>query len=104
MTRKRFVKLCMAKGYSRNEANLMASEVIGDGTEYDSAYCEALLYAIVPAAVEAARRAVEKLTEEIARAIPTICEAIAAAIPQIIEAAKNIQRQIEEMTDGIIDA
>lgn len=28
MTRKRFIKLCMARGYSRNEANALAREDI----------------------------------------------------------------------------
>lgn len=35
MTRKRFIKLCMSKGYSRNRAVEFADDVIADGMSYD---------------------------------------------------------------------
>ena len=104
MTRERFVKLCMARGYSRNEANLMASAAVSGGRDYEHAYTCVLINDGYPEAVEAAQRAIKELVEAVNRLIPTICEAISVAIPQIIETAKNIQRQREEMTDGIIDA
>lgn len=34
MTRKRFVKLLMAQGYSRNAANFCAAAVVADGGSY----------------------------------------------------------------------
>ena len=38
MTRKRFVKLLMAQGYSRNEANLYATRARVLGHSYETAY------------------------------------------------------------------
>ena len=38
MTRKRFVKLLMADGYSRNEANKLATDVQYCGLSYSTAY------------------------------------------------------------------
>lgn len=38
MTRKRFVKLLMAAGYDRNEANAAAVDVRSRGIEYRTAY------------------------------------------------------------------
>ena len=35
MTRKRFVKLLMADGYSRNKANSIAVETVADGDTYE---------------------------------------------------------------------
>lgn len=60
MTRKRFVKLCMARGYSRNEANEMAREGIGTcgsyselfvimlmcSSDFHKEFCEAVQYAV----------------------------------------------------------
>lgn len=38
MTRKRFVKLLMSRGYSRNEANSKAQAAVSAGVTYDAAY------------------------------------------------------------------
>ena len=38
MTRKKFVKLLMAKGHSRNEVNRLASAVVKSGTSYQEVY------------------------------------------------------------------
>lgn len=38
MTRKRFVKLMMSKGYDRNEANAYAQQVRENGRSYETAY------------------------------------------------------------------
>lgn len=38
MTRKRFVKLCMANGYSRNAANRIAEEISAKGKTYAETY------------------------------------------------------------------
>lgn len=40
MTRKRFIKLLMARGYERNEANDIAWEVVADGDRYARKYAE----------------------------------------------------------------
>lgn len=44
MTRKRFIKLLMSKGYSRNDAAEMAAEVPGSGQSYIEAYIRADIY------------------------------------------------------------
>ncbi len=41
MTRKRFIKLCMSKGYSRNTANLLASKAQENGMCYVTAWQQA---------------------------------------------------------------
>lgn len=38
MTRKRFVKLMMAEGYSRNSANALARQVVKEGISYHKGY------------------------------------------------------------------
>ena len=38
MTRKRFVKLLMSKGVSRNQANSIAQQYISEGLSYESGY------------------------------------------------------------------
>lgn len=38
MTRKRFIKLCMSRGLSRNYANVCAAFSRGQGISYDKAY------------------------------------------------------------------
>ena len=43
MTRKRFIKLLMSRGYSRNEATTMALIAVGCGYTYDVAYFAVLL-------------------------------------------------------------
>ena len=81
MTKKRYVKLLMAKGYSRNEANAKARAVVEKGGDYASEYYEQfnifadlarLTYPLVPVdlsglnetmrrAAESAERISEKL-------------------------------------------
>ena len=39
MTKKRFVKLTMSRGYDRNTALILVQEVRGKGYSYDMAYC-----------------------------------------------------------------
>lgn len=41
MTRKRFVKLLMAAGYDRNEANAIAADARSRGIEYNKVYIAA---------------------------------------------------------------
>ena len=55
MTRKRFVKLLMSQGYSRNEAQELARDAVASGMSYESAYtaARALEYEILPSLSEA---------------------------------------------------
>lgn len=67
MTRKRFIKLLMSKGYSRNDAAEMAAEVPGSGQSYLEAYIRADIYNrlvnVLPGMGEAVQRATEALAK-----------------------------------------
>ena len=81
MTRKRFVKLLMAEGYSRNSANKIADDLRMDGYSYAEGYDHIvrlvpLVQAMIPVVADAARAAAEAIGK-IARAA---CDAATAAI------------------------
>lgn len=79
MTRKRFVKLCMARGYSRNEAQELALDVRNDGRSYAEAMGMA----------DAARIVVPQLAESVEGAIAEIgrvAAAVAAGLAAALEA------------------
>lgn len=69
MTRKRFVKLCMARGYSRNEAQELAL----DARQKGRSYAEAM------GIMDASRVVLPQITEYIAGAIAEIGRVAAAA-------------------------
>lgn len=91
MTRKRFVKLLMSIGYSRNEANTEARAAVSRGISYEGKYlyiiCEK--NGLVPpewgvsvgSLVTRMKNMIYDMACIIAEAIPSICEAINAAIP-----------------------
>lgn len=76
MTRKRFVKLCMARGYSRNEAQELALDVRNDGRSYAEAMGMA----------DAARIVVPQLAEAVAGAFASLGRMAAAAATGIAAA------------------
>jgi hypothetical protein len=78
MTRKRFIKLLMAKGYSRNGANEIATDVLKDGYTYAEAYDQ--LTRILPL--------VQAITPEVTDAIKKATEAIAKVATATVEAAR----------------
>lgn len=61
MTRKKFVKLLMAEGYSRNSANLLARQVVAKGVSYQKGY--------------QAATAVSRIAKKFREALGPICEA-----------------------------
>lgn len=69
MTRKRFVKLCMARGYSRNEAQELAL----DARQKGRSYAEAM------GIVDASRVVLPQLAESVEGAIAEIGRVAAAA-------------------------
>lgn len=71
MTRKRFVKLCMANGYGRNAANRIAEEVRAKGRTY--------------AEGDAALRAVKKLQVTLGPALAETVERCNKAIRAIVQ-------------------
>lgn len=79
MTRKRFVKLLMGRGYSRNDANLMAQEVVNNELSYEDGYFAAKVN-------DGDSEAMEKIWEVVGlinEIIPTVVEAVNAAIPEM---------------------
>ena len=109
MTRKRFVKLLMSRGYSRNEANRMALAVVSRdgsyGCEYFSILCNMngttiaeFLGDIGDAAVLMGQTA-DNLVRTFCEILPTIIEAITAAVPQVIAAIERIKQATEAATE-----
>lgn len=85
MTRKRFVKLLMSQGYSRNKANGAADIAIAVYPSYEAAYTavtergRVLPYMLDTRALEAAMR-------QISDAALRICEAFAAGMQAFCKA------------------
>jgi hypothetical protein len=88
MTRKRFIKLLMAKGYSRNGANEIAADVLKDGYTYAEAYDQLtrilpLIEAIckqLPDAVRAATEAIAKIATAAVEALRAFVDTFNAAM------------------------
>lgn len=85
MTRKRFVKLLMADGYSRNSANNIAAAARNDGMKYSAAY----------SAEKATKAALKKLS---CAAISTICDAIPALVDAVQKVACAAAEAVEAFT------
>ena len=80
MTRKRFVKLLMAEGYSRNSANEIADEALEDGFSYAEAYGYVIrLLPLMDALAGPLADAVTKATESIGRVAKAVSDAAIAA-------------------------
>lgn len=90
MTRKRFVKLCMANGYSRNSANRIADAVVADGKTYAEVYkalsaVKKLTAAIVPAVSETVQRIIEvfgKMMNAVSAGAAAFSKAFSAAMTE----------------------
>ena len=89
MTRKRFVKLLMAEGYSRNSANDIADEVLADGFTYAEAYDHiARILPLVQAMAGPLWDAAQKAADALSRVARAVVEAASAAV-QAFSAAMN---------------
>jgi hypothetical protein len=81
MTRKRFIKLLMEEGYSRNSANNIANSVLKDGYSYAEGYDQInrllpLVQAMIPNVIDF----IEKATTAIAKVATAVVEAARAAV------------------------
>lgn len=89
MTRKRFVKLCMSKGYSRNTARRLATDAQEDGASYETALQQ----------VEFAGQLIRDIDwEAFGRAMNSVIEIvgkIAAAATKAVEAASAFREAFE---------
>lgn len=92
MTRKRFVKLLMSRGYSRNEANSKAQAAVSAGVTYDRGYFAVQIEAGDSDALEAVQAVCERLAEAIrsvAEAATAAARALATALPSMVEVARK---------------
>lgn len=87
MTRKRFVKLIMARGYSRNEANELARAVVEDGGSYEREYAKIF---VALSMLDVMPNFVECIISGI--------EALMAALPNVMQ---RISRMIEDFAETI---
>ena len=98
MTRKRFVKLLMSRGYSRNGANQAALTAISGGHTYEGAYFAIRVNDGDPEAVEAVREACECIAQAAELVSRAIMEAVKKAIdglPSLAETQKRINEMIQ---------
>jgi hypothetical protein len=97
MTRKRFVKLLMADGYSRNHANSIAREAIADGCTYEF---QLLLLRVgnnfPDVAFPELKYAIAKVVDEIKEILPTIINAIVELFPVAIDQARKRLTTLQE--------
>lgn len=79
MTRKRFVKLLMAQGYSRNEANRYAQYAAAEGGSYQEEYddLEEMLRKVRGLNVEGMLETMQRVTQALEEALPKFVEAVA---------------------------
>lgn len=92
MTRKRFVKLLMAKGCSRNEANLRAREVVRAGDTYGYGYFAFRLESGNSEAIEDLKNIMDRAAQvvnQFIEAVLRIAKAITVALPILAEMAKE---------------
>ena len=99
MTRKRFVKLLMADGYSRNKANSIAKQTVADGDTYGSRYWYLQFGNQFPdVAFPELKAATEEVIEKLMEIIPVVFNAIVELFPIAIQqASQRIAALQEEM-------
>ena len=76
MTRKRFVKLLMARGYSRDEANERAWEVVERGCSYELTYYEIVVGFSLLDSIPDFGAYISRCIEEFSAALPNMVRAI----------------------------
>lgn len=84
MTRKRYIKLMMSKGYSRNEANNAVRKIQAEGGSYAD---YAILTCISATQVEDVMRSVCEAVNALVPAVIKFAEAVAAAAAAAFVAA-----------------
>ena len=99
MTRKRFVKLLMARGYDRNTANLMAQKAKSDGVTYADKYFIVRVLDGDGEVADALAAFTQRIVDAVNAWIPCITGAINAAIPRIVEAMSEIRQRAEAIKE-----
>lgn len=90
MTRKRFIKLLMSHGVSRNDANKAAREVAGGKISYKEQF---------ELIAEDVRKVVDLSVSFLNEMLPSVVEAITAVIPQLIAEIERIRQETESATE-----
>lgn len=102
MTRKRFVKLLMADGYSRNKANSIARETVAGGNTYE---LQLLLLRVgnkfPDFPLQELKEAFDKVADLIKEIIPTIINAIVEAFPVAIDRTRQRITSLQEEMEAI---
>lgn len=83
MTRKRFIKLCMARGYSRNEANELARESIEVYGAYSVLFMITLLGSY-------------EFCEAFSEAIRTAASIVEEACDRFMDEVRQIKKLLQE--------
>lgn len=97
MTRKRFVKLLMADGYSRNKANSIAKQTVADGETYGSQYWYLQFGNLFPdVTFPELKDAIGEITELIMEIIPTVFNTIAELFPLAVQQASQRIADLQE--------
>lgn len=97
MTRKRFVKLLMAQGYSRNEANAAARSA-RKGQPYAELYFEAWLRDLQPTTWDDLTESLFSAGASAAKAATEAMQRVCEALLRISQAANEVARQFQENT------
>lgn len=88
MTRKRFVKLLMSKGYSRNGANAIAKAVQHLGTPYENEYIKLVpIHYNLFVAIQEALDNIKDSFQQVGKAVTNALAAITVCYAKIIDAA-----------------
>ena len=94
MTRKRFIKLLMARGYERNEANERAWKVVADGGSYERAYAEIVVAHSLLDAIPNFVANVSSAIESFAAALPKLVQSISSFVNACIKATAASNRAL----------
>ena len=97
MTRKRFVKLLMSEGLSRNEANDLAKDTL-DGYSYEHLHLFHQVMRENPDFLSEFCASVQKTITHIVEVLPSVIEAFMAALPAAIEKAfADVEAEIRKL-------
>ena len=95
MTRKRFIKLLMARGYSRNGAALSALLAINNGNTYADAYFAVRLNDGDPDAIDA----LQEMCNRIDAMISAVAQKFDEVAPTVCEAVQRLRERYESSAE-----
>ena len=98
MTRKRFVKLLMADGYSRNDANSIARDTSAEGWTYSLKYYFLQAVNSFPEITVMPTRTIVKMVDLIVETLPSMIQAIidlAQASVDAVQSIKALEKELE---------